>query len=124
MEGKNLLLGATPQGGVQFLTDLNNKATIETPINNEKDLNSVKAAAEPKSFNNHFKHVDMPLAENPFSNPNPFGQIEMQAIEMQVKEIKEMKEEPESLIRNSVQLKQAFKRRTNFRQSLLSGTKV
>lgn len=91
VEGKKLLVGGTQQGGVQFLADL-----TKTNINGSLDFKQI----EDFQNQNHTKHI-------------PFN-----FVAESLEPIKDLN--PKEIETPFIPSKQAFKRRMNFRQSLLS----
>ncbi|GEM_PF-2663663 len=128
VEGKKLLLSGTHQGGVQFLADLSDKAIsngnidvkqIEEYQNNfGQNHNNVTYEIKP-DINKQFKHMDLfagPLPENPYLTA---------AVQNQVESANALKSVPieQSVQKHEIQpLKPPFKRRSNFRKTLLSET--
>ena len=129
VEGKKLLLGGTHQGGVQFLADLSDKAILNGS-NENIDFKQIKQIEEyqnyfGQNYNNNvtyeikndpkpYKHVDLfsgPLPENPYltastpSQEDSTNALKTVSVEQPVQK---------------QGLKPPFKRRSNFRQTLLS----
>ena len=134
IDGKRLLLGATHHGGVQFLTDLTQKSSqatnlsfkqIEEYQNQNKppilEHQPQQLSKEYKDLNSQIKQSDFfanTQLETPFFNKAGFSQsnIEDNGKENQ----KQFRDDKEILSSSTAQSKQPLKRRTNFRQSLLS----
>ena len=126
VEGKKLLLGGTHQGGVQFLADLSDKSIaggnidfkqIEEYQNNFGQNHSNVTYEIKPDVNKQFKHIDLfsgPLPENPYltaltqNQPEPVNVFKPVSVEQSVQK-QELKP-----------LKLPFRRRSNFRKTLLS----
>ena len=120
IEGKKLLLGATHNGGVQFLADLTqNPSGISFKPASMPALEPVSAQV-PKNhndLNNQFKHIDMfarPEIENPFLSIEPIKTKESFSFETNSNNGSSVKQE----IQKENKINHSLKRRTNFRQSL------
>lgn len=125
IDEKKLLIGGTHQGGVQFLADLTQGRVSENLEFKkvEEYQNQVKQFIGVNS-KEPMKHVGIPIKsiENPFvalnqNLMNTNNEINNNALNQQV--VSEEKETPAML----TQMKQPLKRRTNFRQTLLSNVK-
>ncbi len=126
IEGKKLLLGGTHQGGVQFLADLSDKMAsteglgfrqLEDSQNNAFARN---VSYEIKNdFNKPYKHMDI------FSTPLPENPYLTSSVQQEPDAIVPVKPPTEQLITQKPETKSStsklsFRRRTNFRQTLLS----
>ena len=104
IEDKKLLIGGTQQGGVQFLADLTD--SIET---NELGVKELEASLlEMQDLNLQTKS---PKGDNPFAQPNISANINEQT------------ETRPKVMSGSQPNGKAFKRRTNFRQTLFNNGK-
>lgn len=99
VEGKRLLIGGTQQGGIQFLADL-----TESNVTSALDFRQI----ENLQTQNHTKHVPFNLMHE---SPEPTKSLSPKEIETPFVAQK---------VNDSNSSGQAFKRRVNFRQSLLS----
>lgn len=119
VEGKKLLLGATHNGGVQFLADLSPSnvgiGLKPAPTSNASEASLVQIPKSHNDVNNQFKHVDI-LARQEIENP--FLSIESvktkETFETNGNNVSGMKQE----IQKENKINHSLKRRTNFRQSL------
>lgn len=114
VEGKNLLLGATHQGGVHFLTDLTSKGKKQ--FNETENVESLTGNA-----NGQFKHIDLlskTVIENPFSAAE---NMQRDFVGQDYVTQEPIKDEPKVAL-NKIQTKPALKKRANYRQYLLSQT--
>lgn len=108
IENKKLLLGGTHQGGVQFLVDL-----TENSSSNKLDFKEIEA------FQNYFSSGGQ-ISEN-----TPNGMLKDSNKKEEIKQVEQHSSNVSELpfnLTNSTQVKQAIKRRTSFRQSLLNQT--
>ncbi|MBI3590317.1 MAG: flagellar biosynthetic protein FliO [Candidatus Melainabacteria bacterium] len=134
IEGKKLLLGGTHQGGVQFLADLTQKnlqidsMSIRKSEEVQKELMPFQAIKDSRNLNSQFKHAGMfsqEQAASPFFASTMLSQSELEENSNESKELLESVQS-ESLKTNgngTLHQKQPLKRRTSFRQSLLSEAK-
>ncbi len=118
IDGRRILVGGTQQGGVQFVSDLSqgplNAAKLDfkqiedykISTNNSKDIASMNGVHIGARENRLFKQVE--------ANANPFNSEEANLEENLPDEIKQ------NVVNNNSISRQTFKRRTNFRKSLLS----
>ncbi|OGI18918.1 MAG: hypothetical protein A3B68_06780 [Candidatus Melainabacteria bacterium RIFCSPHIGHO2_02_FULL_34_12] len=129
VEGKKLLLGGTQQGGVQFLADLTNKTSSKSVLDFkqiEEYQNMPKNQMPTPALNNH-RPKEMPVinqapenmlfAQATMSNMNNASQVTSNG---NMQNNNPLPAEKEIYSTNMNIPKQPFKRRTNFRKSLLS----
>lgn len=118
IDGRRILVGGTQQGGVQFVSDLSHGSLntdkldfkqiedYKISANNSKDIACINGVSSGARENKLLKQVE--------ANANPFNSQETSLDEHLPDEIKQ------NVINNNSISRQTFKRRTNFRKSLLS----
>lgn len=125
IDGKRLLLGATHNGGVQFLADLTQNESMQLASNKAQNGNHKTQSTISKAENdlrNGLKHMEI-FPQASIENPFFMLKVDSQNITQEVKEESLKNNLPvnghqKSSNGDSQEVKQSLKRRANFRQLL------
>jgi len=116
VEGRKFLLGGTHQGGVQFLADLTDKQNTHSLSFREiEDFQKKIILNEPKTQTHHIKKV----AHEEIKNLDLMETLETPFLESNNRELLEV-DTNQAKEHNSLNIRQSFKRKPNFRKTLLS----